>query len=93
MKKIILSILLVFGSFEIVYAATYQPRNLGWVNVSVASGTVNEICISTPPTVGFLRFCTNCAGGGGVGTIVVSTSVAAPGAGCDFVLSTGTQAK
>lgn len=92
MKKLLIGIGVVFVIFETVYAA-YQPHNLGWTNISIASATVTEISISTPATVGMLKFCSNCAGGGGAGTICISTSVAAPGAGSDFVLSTGTQCK
>lgn len=90
MKKILVGIILIFGLFETVYAA-YQPWSTGWVNVSIASGTLTEISASTPATVGMLKYCSNCVGGGGKGTICVSTSTNAPGAGSDFVLSTGTQ--
>lgn len=94
MKKILVSLFVVFAFFEAVVAmAAFTPRNLGWSTISIASGTLNEICISTPPTVGYPRWCTNCAAGDGKGMVVWSTSTAAPGAGCDFTLSTGTQAK
>lgn len=89
---LLIGLFAVFALFETVYAA-YQPHNLGWVSVSVASATLTEINTSTAPTVGFLKFCTNCAANGGSGTICVSTSTNAPGAGSDFVLSTGTQCK
>ena len=91
MKKIIIGMGLLFAAYA-VYAA-YQPQNLGWVTLSVSSGTVAEINASTAPTVGYLRYCTNCGGAGGAGTICISTSTNAPGAGSDFVLSTGTICK
>ena len=96
MKRILTSIFCIFALFETVVvfgATTYQPMNLGWVNISIASNTVAVINASTAPTVGYPWFCTDCAGGGGKGTVCISTSIAAPGAGSDFVLSTGTQCK
>lgn len=70
--------------------ATYQPQNLGWATISIASGTVTEIMNSTAPTVGYLRYCTNCGAAGGAGTICISTGAVAA---YQFVLSTGTQCK
>lgn len=96
MKNILGGIFIIFAFFEVVAivgAATYQPQSLGLVDIAVSSGTLAEICASTPTMVGKPRWCTNCAAAGGAGTVVWSTSTAAPGAGCDFVLSSGTQAK
>lgn len=94
MKRTIAVIFGLFLVFEAINAvAAYQPHSLGWVNVSIASATLTEINASTASTVGVLRYCTNCAANGGSGTICVSTSTSAPGAGSDFVLSTGTQCK
>ncbi len=94
MKKILIGLFVVFVLFEgTVAMAVYRPRNLGWVNVSIASATLTEINTSTAATVGMLKYCTNCAANGGLGTICISTSTSAPGAGSDFVLSTGTQCK
>lgn len=60
---------------------------------TVFTQTVAQICASTATAVGQLVYCSNCAAAGGAGTVCISTSIAAPGAGCDFVLSTGTQCK
>lgn len=96
MKKLLVFIFGAFAFFEfmvVANAATYQPTKLGWVDFSYSSGTITEICTSTPTTIGKPRFCTNCLGGGAAGTVCTSTSTSAMGAGCDFVLSTGTQCK
>lgn len=92
MKNLFLTLLLL-ATLLGVAQAVYQPQYLGWTTQSISSGTVNEICISTPPTVGYQRFCTNCVSGDGKGTVCTSTGTNAPGAGCDFTLSTGTQCK
>ncbi len=91
MKKLLIVIVSLFLGFEAVYAATYQPRSLGWVTLSITSMTATAVAASTPPTVGYPVFCTNCAASGGSGTICVSTeSTTAQNA---FVLSTGTVCK
>lgn len=92
MKNLLLFFAILLGLTGMAVAA-YQPHNLGWVNISIASATVTEINTSTAATVGQLKYCTNCAANGGSGTICISTSTAAPGAGSDFVLSTGTICK
>ena len=61
--------------------------------VGMQSFTLTQINASTAAFVGELLYCNNCAAAGGAGTICVSTSTNAPGAGSDFVLSTGTQCK
>lgn len=94
MKKILVGMALAGAFLWGAYIqAAYQPHSLGWVTLSIASGTVTEINTSTAPTVGYLRFCTNCGAAGGAGTICVSTTTNAPGVGSDFVLSTGTICK
>lgn len=90
MKKLIAAVVLAFGLFEAVYAGTYQPQNLGWVNLSISSGTVTEITRSTAPTIGYLKWCTNCITNGGVGTMCISTGTANWN---QFILSTGTVCK
>lgn len=89
MKRVLIGIAAIFLYFEGVYVlAVYQPRNLGWVTLSVSSGTLTEIINSTAPTNGYVRFCTNCASGGGAGAICISTASATWG---QFILSTGTR--
>lgn len=52
--------------------------------------TLAQISASTPSYVGAPVWCTNCAAAGGKGTLCISTTTVSPGAGNDFVLSTGT---
>lgn len=58
--------------------------------LTLSSMTVVQISASTAAVVGQVVYCGNCTANGGKGTICISTSTAAPGAGSDFVLSTGT---
>jgi hypothetical protein len=62
---------------------------------AMVNNTVSAINASTPTFVGQIQFCTNCAGGGGSGTLCVSTSTTGGngGSGSYFVLSTGTVCK
>ncbi len=91
MKKLLIVIVSLFFGFEVLYAATYQPRSLGWVNLSIATMTLTAVAQSTPPTIGYPVFCYNCTASGGSGTICVSTESAT--AQNAFVLSTGTVCK
>jgi hypothetical protein len=90
MKRTLSFAFAAFAFFEFAYfaQAVNQPHNLGYVSLSLSSGTLTEIIRSTAPTVGYPRFCTNCAASGNAGTICVSTGAATWG---QFVLSTGTR--
>jgi hypothetical protein len=63
------------------------------VTVGLISQTIAQIAASTPSVVGQMVYCNNCAANGGSGTVCISTITTAPGAGNDFVLSTGTICK
>jgi len=94
MKKILGFIFGVFAFLEFCFfsfgATTYQPTNLGYVNLAISTMSLTLVAQTTAP-VGSLVYCTNCATNGGVGTICVSTeSTTAQNA---FVLSTGTVCK
>jgi hypothetical protein len=92
MKKdllIVTAIIALLGAY--VYAAAgYQPHSLGWVTLSLSSGTVTQINNSTAPTVGYMKWCYNCVANGGAGTICISTGSTNAN---QFVLSTGTACK
>lgn len=90
MKKVIAGVFIAFAfaSGSLLLAA-YQPQNLGWVNISISSGTTAEIRALVPATVGQMKFCTNCITNGAQGTVCVSTGTTLDA----FVLSTGTVCK
>lgn len=91
MKKILTGVFVLFVFFEAVVAmAAFKPRGLGWSTISISSGTILEIQNSTAPTVGYLRYCTNCFGAGNAGTICISTGSTNQDS---FVLSTGTHCR
>jgi hypothetical protein len=91
MKRTLTGIFVLFAFFEgVVALAAFTPRYLGWSTISISSGTITEITNSTAPTVGYIRYCSNCAANGGQGTLCVSTGAANFN---QFVLSTGTVCK
>jgi hypothetical protein len=87
---VLVAIFVIFEAVVALQATTYQPQNLGWVNIAISSGTQAQIDNSTATEVGRLKFCSNCGGGGGSGTICVSTQTTGFHG---FVLSTGTLCK
>lgn len=90
MKRILCASAVIFAFFELVYFsyAANAPANIGYVALAVSSGTATDIMASIAPAVGYIRYCTNCAGGGNAGTICISTGSTTA---AQFVLSTGTR--
>lgn len=82
------------------YTQASGSMTLTGVTVAISSAVIaplnlslTQVQTSTPSFVGQTIFCNNCAASGGAGTLCVSTTTVSPGAGNDFVLSTGTVCK
>lgn len=60
------------------------------VTVGLISQSAAQIAATTPTVVGQMVYCNNCTAGS---PICISTITTSPGAGNDFVLSTGTICK
>lgn len=89
MKSFILIAGFLIGIAGAAYSAT-QAQSLGVVDVTLKSMTLAEIQTSTASAAGKPVYCSNCVGGGGQGTICISTGSTVA---YQYVLSTGTACK
>lgn len=84
----------VVNSTNVVIAGslseTTSTASLSSATIQVPNLTATQILASTPTYTGQPVLCTNCAAGA---VVCISTTVSSPGAGNDFVLSTGTACK